>query len=568
MRPKTASTPGLARKRARVVGVAALSIGLAPAWAADGWIDNMPTAMSVVQGVRAVTVPVIQQRGVSIVGKEHLPERVAGTFIGLRQLMQMYIVKEGPPSPQGAKALRDLTNDYMQVELAIGVALRNSKAYQEQCEAPRTYLNRRGQKMFASTAECVRARLHSAVHGVFPSYDYRKALFRHLFCDSWIGVLEMMQQMMVITPSPVRQEDPSPADTLLMPNGVAAEGASICSKYGGDTNANGLCDDWENISTTAAGVYKSADVCAARITLLRIKTPDAQTIRVDFSRSQGSGMPKATFKLERVDRQTNQRTEIGVTVAPQPVTGVPETVILRTTGASLSPNTARPSWLQLTASVGGKDIGSIGCKQPIAMPSFKEFKAELEKGFGVPLFGPFDDLDQAAIAAEPVAREYATFAEHWSWYPPGHKYREVTSNLVRDQRNGKYYVTSFKLGKFEGTLYIKPGYIDSEDLLLSRTTTFDYSCERMEDFVFVGFFHTHPPTDNTFSKCDQLAAFSYRNDLSVDFKGSYLFRPDRCIDAIDGTKKESPVRQVKSCEQPGLQLHWDWLEADCVLSSK
>ena len=378
----------------------------------------------------------------------------------------------------------------------------------------------------------------------------------------------------------------SPGVTLQFPGGQKPLGAAVCKSYGGDANGNGLCDAWEKPLLASSG----SAACGApppQIELVGLKVLDANRVRVEFTRSSGSGDPAIDFVLDRADLISSRRTRVptvkeGLLPAPAappasavsatappeecrpslfekvrtllgdlfggdaPVASVRrvETVVLRA-NVALQPTVQEQPWLVVSGFRNGVALESTAaCKQAVPVPSYVRFKTDFDAGKATGIYGPYKDADLAASDAEPTARTFVDAHTHFL------AEREAAGLILRYAGTGQYYVSQFELGDHS---YTTPS-VGGKEVQRSLDRSFVKACELRDDMQAVAFFHTHPAGDdnNKFSDDDWRAAFCQRLNpawSSKFFKGSYLFRPDGCIDMIDGTalnRNDKLVVRVKS----------------------
>ena len=551
-----------------------------PARAAD-WLDEMPAVPVVVQAVREqLEVDRLNPGAASHPAHggdaDSLASRIAGTLLLLRWFMEFESRSEWFMLParraERRARMEAIALDYMQVELAMGLGVEKHRgSIKTGCDRPDTYQNR---KLYVGV-ECYR-RTFKIMVDIYSSYAYRQSIFPRLFCKSGQAYHERFHKN--FTGSGSNFIVTSAGVTRQLPGGQKPLGAALCKPYGGDANGNGLCDAWEMPLAGGLSGQASSAACGSQIQLVSVKTLDLRTVRVEFTRPSGTGAPPVEFLLVREDRDSGRRVSIPVVferweparsqpapaaMAPHPhadcpsaVAGVgsrrPEAVVLRTTGTALGANLERP-WLSVTARSNGGVLDTARCRQAVPMPSYAEFKADLDAGLDKgALWGPYATADLAVVIAEPAARDYTAANVHFNVVD-----REVAAWVIRDARDMNYYVTSFVLGPHVLRL-IGTASVGANEFLLSRDTTFSASCERAEEFQPVAYIHTHPDigrhldVNNRFSDDDWLAAFCARKEPSTpaSFVGSYLLRPDRCIDMIDGTspkRNDKLVRQVQAC---------------------
>jgi len=548
-----------------------LSLFAGAARSAADWLDEMPTVPAVVQAVREKVEVDRQMNPASVGNEDYLAEQLAGTFILLRWVMMFELKEEGfwPTSVARQAKMDAISLSYQQAELAIGLGVGKRKGHVVRNCARRDSFSR---ARWPVLDECHRQTFLIGIRGIYPDATHRKAIFSRLFCDRGSHYLDLVQRWVLKAPRLV-----TPAETQKMPSGQSSIGLAFCEPYGGDANVNGLCDTWEKPLPASSGPA----ACGAQIELVGLKRIDSRRVRVEFIRPSGSEIPSVEFKLVRIDLDSGNQVSIPTVVEPgsweraSPVPcqkAVPphpllecrleetvfdaavrftsncinqrtcwpeqpreqacttrEALTLRTVKASLDlePNSSQ-SWLRVAALSGGVQLGTATCKRPVLVPTFERFKRDLAAGRSVGLFGPYDDADQAAVAAEPVSRTYAD--EDSVWY----QYREVGTMLVRQVVDKRVYLTQFVLGPW-AIPYVSKGSFGPTEAGESLNRAFTHSCERVEDFQIIAITHTHPQGDNNFSEPDWLAAFCLRQQSdAATFRGSYLFRPDRCIDRIDG----------------------------------
>ena len=550
--------------------VGALRAGPAPA--AD-WLDEMPAVPVVVQAVREQLELNRLNPGAypAYVGgdADGLASTITGTLVLLRWFMEFESRGEWFMLParraERRARMEAIALDYMQVELALGLGVEKHRGrIKTGCDRKDTNLNRLGGKMYPG-AECYRVKFRNEVSSIYAAYVYRQSIFPRLFCKSGQAYHERFHKN--FTGSGSNFIVTSAGVTRQLPGGQKPLGAALCKPYGGDANGNGLCDEWEKPLLASSG----SATCGApppppppQIELTGLKVLDANRVRVEFTRTGAGGIPSVEFKLARIYRDSGHDISIQVTVESRQsalattngASTMPEAVTLRTVdNASLKPDPSHP-WLVVRALSGGVQLGpTTKCKQPVPVPPYEQLELDFDNDRTTGLYGPYKTLHEAAKAAEPTARELVEAKSNSWWYP----FREVTGYIVRLGLTEQYYITQFVLGpESRGESRSKP-WVGDPHWQLSLNRSFRNSCERREEFHPVAIFHSHPTysceDNNFFSEDDWKTAYNHRVERDPkwegDYKGHYLFRPDRCIDFIDG--KQSQRNDNKVTRVPATQ---------------
>jgi hypothetical protein len=546
------------------------------AWAADtkDWLDEMPSVPAVVQAVRGDPCKA-QFDG----DEDLLAANIAGTLMLLTWVMYFQVLEDGGASPPrhptaqwvmdnfvaGLKKmskprlakLESIQESYLQAELVIGRGTGKRSGMLttiHNCNTDDSFSMRVGNK----TLGCYPYKFHNLLGNIYPSMNHRRQILPKLFPkDRAQHYVDLVTRYVMAAPRP-----DEPATTLSMPpgSGYQMPGPAYCSPYGGDSNGNGICDDWEkpiNSSGTSASAAASgcsiveAPSAATRVTLGRVTKIDPSTVRVEFTRADKSATGPILFKLYRFNSATQKATEIAITtllIRPAPIGGGTEFALLTASPADLESDPNMP-WLGSVASANGIDSNKSGCKQPVPVPPVDQFLAD---PYGY--FGPYGTADEAAMAAEPTAR---AMTERSSSIPG--EQREVGIYIVVPvpSSGGVYYVTAF----VQGTKGAVLATVTKEDYDLSLKNSNDVACQPFNgDTVRIaGTAHTHPPSllaailpglfnDNEFSDRwllddDMEQAYILRKMENSTFERIYLFRTDRCIDSFDG-RKGNPVIRV------------------------
>ncbi len=249
------------------------------AWAADtkDWLDEMPDVPAVVQAVRGDP-----SRAQFDGDDDLLAANIAGTLMLLTWVMYFQVLEDGGASPPrhptaqwvtdnfvaGLKKmskprlakLESIQESYMQAELVIGRGTGKRRGmlttvHKCHCNTDGSFSMRVGNK----TLGCYPYKFHNLLGNIYPSINHRRQILPKLFPkDRAQHYVDLVTRYVMAAPSL-----DEPATTLSMPDsGYLTPGSDYCStkKYGGDSNGNGLCDDWEIGTLASAAVPDCSNV--------------------------------------------------------------------------------------------------------------------------------------------------------------------------------------------------------------------------------------------------------------------------------------------------------------------
>ncbi|HVY04639.1 MAG TPA: hypothetical protein VHB46_01560 [Burkholderiales bacterium] len=227
------------------------------------WIDQLPdvtvVAHAVADQLKADTVGWdFKARGIELEDDDDLfAVYMTGTLVMLRQIV-LYKYQEKSLSREDEAKLRSLVAAYLEAELVIGKNVGARHGYLTTAQKCRDM-------------ECYRRwfKTHSmSVAGA----SYRGRILARLFCDVALATeLDKLAQTNAVHAPYL----PSPAVTLQIESGMAGIAAAGCTAYGGDSDRNGLCDDWKDRPRAA-----SQSIDPSMASCLPVKRPNEPVFSV------------------------------------------------------------------------------------------------------------------------------------------------------------------------------------------------------------------------------------------------------------------------------------------------
>jgi hypothetical protein len=543
--PEAGSGAMPAIQRAVVTSVVAAMLVLgsctSAAQPAADWIDEMPSVPVVVQAVRE-QFEVVRKgtSGKQLGDADELAEHLVGTFILLRWVMRVSIDEEGSSPTAAARhaRVRDITRDYHQAELAIGLGAGRRNGYVVKICARQDSWSR---AQWPEPAVCHRRSFQVGFGGAYQNIAFRHAMLARLFCARVPHYTALLQRH-----PPPRPPVPSPARTFDMPAGEPNIGSGFCTRYGGDATGDGLCDDWQRPLVGGRAQRGGAPACErpatqAPITIHRLTQGGPQTVLVEFTRNAGPATSSVRFDLRRTNQAMSLHKPIAHTLSQtftRGFDGKTQIAALHIRAEDLVPDRELP-WLAVLPMGTAVSTGSR-CRQVGPLPPI--FDAPDDRlGF----FGPFETADQAALAVERIARVLTERKRS------GLLATEVGVLILAQHHGttvsprGPYMVTSFAYGT-EGRAFFGDGpTISIDQYKAGETEALRISCSAPfgpSSYYIAGLAHTHPWNFNVpfvrwgveFSSNDLEQAFQLRQGNKDTFEKSYLFATDHCVYAVTG----------------------------------
>ncbi len=283
--------PNLLQRRAELLALVIFLSLMMGSMAHADWLDEMPSVDDVARAVREMNRQDASSyrgsgglrrvngidpgsRRVTADDQDWYAARLAGTFEMLRWFMLFEALRETNPdvpnrflplsAPKEVTMVRaqKIAAKYREAELALWTGVGKRPSYNKRlCDAPDSFLNRFGQKMY-TRQECYQKTFRGGAH-LHHNLAYRQAIFPLLFCDEekgrryhnryqeyyidgFHGTTIVMGSLRVTGPDRPHNYVYKRIKLEKWPQLARTETASqVCESYGGDLDGDGICDAWE-----------------------------------------------------------------------------------------------------------------------------------------------------------------------------------------------------------------------------------------------------------------------------------------------------------------------------------
>jgi hypothetical protein len=440
--------------------------------AQSDWIDEFPpvttVALAAYEELKATS-----ERGnpSSTQDDDAIAVNLAGTFVVLRQIMFLKYNEEPPMSREREDKLRKLVAAYEEAELTIGSGAPCRQGYITR-EPP--------SGMGCADAECYQRWFLLHLNSSSSRASYRERVLKRLFAPGRAQELNDLRQRHA-TRIPYFD---SPAVTLRVEPELAGLAPAGCTAYGGDTNQNGLCNDWEK--PFGRGTAVAAASACTQLAMDEVRMAPGSGLVVTLAKNSGTPGATASFRVWRSSKPAlggdAQRIWAGeATIQPGTKPGAPLQVLLAQ-GADLERDQKRRYLLVEATSDSG--AAPVHCEQPL--------KNELGR-HRVPgpngLHGGYDSIEDALRLDDVTLIALQLMGAGFDTAETG--FLVIRDARIRPGGKGAYYTTSAVRSSAEPSVYGRPIFL-GPDYGRSLDEAFRTSCENMDDFAVVATVHTHP----------------------------------------------------------------------------
>ncbi len=468
----------------RILAVGPLATLPLVAHGQEDWLDGFPPVTAVAHGAYE-ELKVTAAGNKIVIDDDSVAVNLAGTFVVLREILQLKYDDEWWTSAERKERYRRLVASYMEAELTIGKGAAGRQGY-IRGEPPVGAGLGCGNDM-----ACYRRWFLVHLNANTSRAEYRERFLRRLFPCGDVA-RELNDQRQEATGG--MDYTPSPAATLTIDPDLAGLAPAGCEAYGGDANANGLCDGWEAVPKPEA--------TACEVDLLKVRRANDGGLTVSIGRNGVTAGAKVPLHVVRSATPVMDASARQVWLGVATVRNEGGSAALQASvpaGPALKPDPSRPYLLVDTTLPPSR--GPVHCEQPLV----KWLGRQLEPT-PAGLHGPYPTLD-SAIQQDQPSRKTLQLTERF----------EYGFVILRDWRlpAGGYYTTAPVSSSDPWyTLLKRQPLMNGQDYSASLTGSFEGSCEEAAEFVLVATVHSHPdpgwPRVDNFSMQDFQQAVELR----------------------------------------------------------